>query len=87
LLLTISLILQPIYSKEYLITIIAWCFYENDSNNNKILGRLYNYYAVSDPRGLAPNGWKIPQKGDFNFYRKKPEEFRSKTGWLKGQNG
>lgn len=63
----------------------AWCFYENDSTNNKILGRLYNYYAVSDPRGLAPNGWKIPQKGDFNFYRKKPEEFRSKTGWLKGQ--
>jgi hypothetical protein len=23
-------------------------------------GKMYNYYAVSDPRGLAPNGWEVP---------------------------
>ncbi len=34
----------------------AWCYYENDSNNGKTYGKLYNWYAVNDPRGLAPKG-------------------------------
>jgi uncharacterized protein (TIGR02145 family) len=37
----------------------AWCFYNNDSAIGKIYGKLYNWYAVNDPRGLAPNGWHI----------------------------
>ncbi|MCF8257940.1 MAG: fibrobacter succinogenes major paralogous domain-containing protein [Flavobacteriales bacterium] len=31
----------------------AWCFYENNTANGPIYGRLYNWYAVNDPRGLA----------------------------------
>jgi uncharacterized protein (TIGR02145 family) len=38
----------------------AWCYYNNDSNNGATFGKIYNWYAVSDPRGLAPEGWKIP---------------------------
>lgn len=38
----------------------AWCYYDNKSANGKKLGRLYNFYAVTDPRGLAPEGWHIP---------------------------
>lgn len=38
----------------------AWCFYENDSINGSKYGRLYNWYAVNDPRGIAPKGWKVP---------------------------
>ena len=38
----------------------AWCYYENEAENGKIYGKLYNWYAVSDPRGLAPEGWHIP---------------------------
>jgi uncharacterized protein (TIGR02145 family) len=38
----------------------AWCFYDNDPNNGNIYGRLYNWYAVSDVRGLCPRGWHIP---------------------------
>jgi len=38
----------------------AWCYYENDPANGAIYGKLYNWYAVSDPRGLAPKGWHIP---------------------------
>jgi uncharacterized protein (TIGR02145 family) len=37
----------------------AWCYYDNDPVNSKF-GRLYNFYAVNDPRGLAPAGWHIP---------------------------
>ena len=38
----------------------AWCYYNNDPANGEIYGKLYNWYAVNDPRGLAPQGWHIP---------------------------
>ena len=38
----------------------AWSYYENDPSNGKKFGRLYNWYAVNDPRGLAPAGWHVP---------------------------
>ncbi len=38
----------------------AWCYYNNDSINKTKFGKLYNWYAVNDPRGLAPKGWHIP---------------------------
>jgi len=38
----------------------AWCYYNNDSKNGKIYGKLYNWYAFTDKRGLAPSGWSIP---------------------------
>jgi uncharacterized protein (TIGR02145 family) len=44
----------------------AWCYYDNDPENGKKYGRLYNWYAVNDPRGLAPDGWRIPSEDDFN---------------------
>ena len=37
----------------------AWCYYNNDPANGAIYGKLYNWYAVTDPRGLAPQGWHI----------------------------
>ena len=38
----------------------AWCWYNNDSAIGAVYGRLYNWYAVHDPRGLAPIGWHVP---------------------------
>ena len=38
----------------------AWCYYNNDPANGSIYGKLYNWFAVNDPRGLAPTGWHIP---------------------------
>ena len=34
----------------------AYCYYDNDPEKDI----LYNWYAVNDSRGLAPEGWKIP---------------------------
>ena len=44
----------------------AWCYYENDVSNGVKYGKLYNWHAVNDSRGLAPVGWKIPEFEDFN---------------------
>ena len=38
----------------------AWCYYDNDPANGTKYGKLYNWYAVVDTRGLAPAGWHIP---------------------------
>lgn len=38
----------------------AWCYYNNDSQYNIPYGKLYNWYTVNDPRGVAPAGWHIP---------------------------
>jgi uncharacterized protein (TIGR02145 family) len=38
----------------------AWCWYNNNSANGDIYGKLYNWYAVNDERGLAPAGYHIP---------------------------
>ena len=37
----------------------AWCYYDNNSENNRTYGKLYNAWAVLDERGLAPEGWHI----------------------------
>jgi uncharacterized protein (TIGR02145 family) len=43
----------------------AWCYYNNDPKNEAIYGKLYNWYAINDPRGLAPKGYHIPSENEF----------------------
>ena len=43
----------------------AWCYYNNDPANGLIYGKLYNWYAVNDPRGLAPMGWHVPSDPEW----------------------
>jgi|GEM_PF-392489 len=46
----------------------AWCWYNNDSATNAATyGKLYNWYAVNDTRGIAPSGWHIPTNQEFNI--------------------
>ncbi|MFN8289480.1 MAG: FISUMP domain-containing protein [Chitinophagaceae bacterium] len=45
----------------------AYCYYNNDSATYAaVYGKLYNWYAVHDPRGLAPAGWHIPGEFEWN---------------------
>lgn len=37
----------------------AWCHADNDSANGIIYGKLYNWYAASDARNIAPTGWHV----------------------------
>lgn len=43
----------------------AWCHFWNDKEKDEIFGKLYNWYAVNDSRGLAPEGWHIPDDKDW----------------------
>lgn len=43
----------------------AWCYYNNDSTQGTTYGKLYNWFAVNDPRGLAPTGWHIPSDAEW----------------------
>lgn len=38
----------------------AWCYYDSDPVNGRTYHKLYNWYAVNDPRGLSPYGWHVP---------------------------
>lgn len=76
----------------------AWCWYNNDSTNYAKYGRLYNAYAVNDPRGLAPVGWRVMNNGDWNQLLKNLDpgsdttlstqsfnaglEIKDTTGWI-----
>ncbi len=51
----------------------AWCYFDNDPVNGGTYGKLYNAWAVSDLRGLAPVGWRIPScgySGDYSYLTK-----------------
>jgi uncharacterized protein (TIGR02145 family) len=43
----------------------AWCYYNNDVSNGAVYGKLYNWYAVNDGRGLCPVGWHVPSDEDW----------------------
>ena len=43
----------------------AWCYYKNNTANGPVYGKLYNWYAVNDPRGLAPTGYHIPSDAEW----------------------
>ena len=72
----------------------AWCYYDNDPANGEKYGKLYNWYAVNDPRGLAPKGWHIPSDEEWtvlkNYLGGEEEagvKMKSKQGWAEGGNG
>lgn len=72
----------------------AWCYYENDRANGTKYGKLYNWFAVSDPRGLAPKGWHIPSDaewitltGNLGGENAAGTKMKSSSGWKDNANG
>jgi uncharacterized protein (TIGR02145 family) len=45
----------------------AWCYNFDDVTQGSNYGKLYNWYAVNDPRGLAPQGWHIPSDTEWTI--------------------
>ncbi len=67
----------------------AWCWYNNDSATYaSTYGRLYNWYALNDPRGLAPQGWHVPTDEEWTILTDylgglslSGGKMKSTTGW------
>ena len=45
----------------------AWCYNGNNPENGKKYGKLYNSFAVNDPRGLAPEGFHVPTDDEWTI--------------------
>ncbi|MGZ4048979.1 MAG: fibrobacter succinogenes major paralogous domain-containing protein [Bacteroidia bacterium] len=65
----------------------VWCYYNNDPENAKY-GKLYNWYAVNDSRGLAPKGWHIPNNNEWTLLsdylggkESAGQKMKSTSGW------
>lgn len=43
----------------------AWCDYDNINSNGINYGHLYNWSAVNDNRGLAPDGWHVATDAEW----------------------
>jgi uncharacterized protein (TIGR02145 family) len=71
----------------------AWCYYDNNPGNGVKYGKLYNYYAVHDNRGLAPKGWHVMTSDEWreviNFIGDYEDlsPLRSTSGWENNGNG
>jgi uncharacterized protein (TIGR02145 family) len=44
----------------------AWCYPVNSPQLGAIYGKLYNWYALNDPRGLAPTGWHVSTDAEWS---------------------
>jgi uncharacterized protein (TIGR02145 family) len=49
------------------LTTEAMCSYNNDPENDATYGKLYNWFVVNDPRGICPDGWRVPADSDFRI--------------------
>lgn len=74
----------------------AWCYYDNDLLNGEKYQKLYNWYAVNDPRGLAPNGFHIPSNDEWsilinylggNHFWDAGTKMKNLTGWIDNRYG
>jgi uncharacterized protein (TIGR02145 family) len=43
----------------------AWSYYENVATFNHPYGKLYNWFAVNDPRNVCPVGWHVPSENEW----------------------
>jgi len=72
----------------------AWCYYDNDPSNGTEYGKLYNWYSVNDPRGLAPKGYHIPTDAEWTKLSDylggedlAGTKMKSTSGWKNDGNG
>lgn len=64
----------------------AWCYYQGSTAMGKKYGKLYNYYALTDPRGIAPEGWRIPSLSDWQVLNEMLDlqaalQLKAEKGW------
>ncbi len=68
----------------------AMCYYDHDISHAGGYGALYNWYAIADPHGLAPESWHIATDEEWKklerFLGMNPGEADT-TGWRGAYEG
>jgi len=72
----------------------AVAVYNEDASNLETSGRLYNWYAVNDARGMCPSGWHVPTDGEWTVMTDElggeyiaGGQMKTTYGWDNGGNG
>jgi uncharacterized protein (TIGR02145 family) len=72
----------------------AYAIYDNVAANNTTYGKLYNWYAVNDSRGLCPTGWHVPSDAEWTTLATSlggssvaGGKMKSTTGWTSPNTG
>jgi uncharacterized protein (TIGR02145 family) len=72
----------------------AFMYFDFDPLNGEKYGKLYNWSAVIDPRGLAPEGWHIPSDDEWTILVENlggvdaaDTKMKSTNGWKDNRNG
>lgn len=72
----------------------AWCYYMFKEEHGLVYGKIYNWFAVNDPRGLAPKGWHIPTNTEWTTLvdhlggeSVAAPKMKSTSGWGGNTNG
>lgn len=72
----------------------TWCYNNYDPANGEKYGKLYNWYAVNDLRGLAPLGYHIPSDAEWTILTDNlggeevaGTKMKNTSGWIENGNG
>lgn len=57
----------------------AFAVYDNDSIKENAFGLLYNWYAIANPAGLCPTGWRVPKDTEWNKMVKYLDDYADTT--------
>ncbi len=61
----------------------AWCYLRDNSANDTVYGKLYNFFTILDSRGLCPVGWHVASDPDWQnleSYFGMPTNFLTSAG-------
>jgi uncharacterized protein (TIGR02145 family) len=70
----------------------AWCYYDNNPENGRKYGKLYNWFAVTDSKGLTPEGWHVPSDEEWTslveYLGKDAASYKMKSieGWVEWED-
>ena len=82
------------FSKETYLGRPAYIYDKYHPDHDEKYGKLYNWWAVVDERGLGSAGWRVPSDSDWLDLRYflggaeiAGEKLKSTSGWADGGNG
>lgn len=62
-------IFQALSSEEWETALVdknpCWCYADFKSNDVRGVGKFYNWYAIHDDRGIAPEGWHVASEEEW----------------------